>query len=116
MIRIQAVLSKGCVELEKFVRNEISKVQDLDDRRLLKDIVQGVFTDIVQYDKERYQQLEAGVFQEISVDRTKYAIYTNVCSKNDYDYNNGFLYPMAPLDINKFRDGVGFYPEKNTSF
>jgi len=77
--------------LEKLIRDKINKIQDHDERRLLRDILLGIFMEGVKYNQERCQQLEEAVFQELSVDQTQYAIYTTVCNSNDYKYKWIFI-------------------------
>lgn len=85
-------------------RNKINKIKNLEERRLLKDR-------LVQHEQDRYQQLEKRVLQEITMDQTKYGIYTAVC-KITY---NGFLFPipMVEDDEKELSTRFGHYSTKN---
>jgi len=85
---------------QELIRDKIRRVNDLEDRRILKAILEDPFMDSVQYQQDRLTQLEEKIMQELPLAHTKCAIYTTVCNKNDYVYGNAFLFPMIPEDNN----------------
>jgi hypothetical protein len=85
---------------QELIRDRISRVKYLEGRRLLKNILESPFMDIVQYQQDRQRKLEEKIMQELPLIHTKCAIYTTVCNKNDYVHGNAFLFPMISGDNN----------------
>jgi len=81
---------------QELIRDRISRVENLEARRILKKILQGPFMDIVQDQQDRQRQLEEKIMRQLPLAHTKCAIYTTVCNKNDYVPDNAFLFPMVP--------------------
>jgi len=85
---------------QELIRDRIISAKDLEGRRLLKNILESPFMDIVECQQDKQRQLEEKIMQELPLIHTKCAIYTTVCNKNDYVHGNAFLFPMISGDIN----------------
>lgn len=79
----------------------LRQIENLEQRQLLKDIVQGVLLNIADYQEKMYQQLEQRVFNEIEDWESKYDIYATVSSIEHIDPIHKYLFPIFPSDLEK---------------
>lgn len=85
--------------MKDLIVEKLSKIQNLEERKLLKDILQGVFVNVVDYNEEMFQSLTKDIFEEIQYDENRYAIYTSLAARDDIDPIHEFLYPMISEDL-----------------
>ena len=85
--------------MKEIMFERLRKIENLEQRQLLKDIVSGVLVNLVDYQDEMNQKLEARVFNEIEEWENKYDIYVTLCLKEDVDPIHDFLFPMIPADL-----------------
>ncbi len=77
----------------------LRKIEDLEQRQLLKDIVSGVFVNLIDYQDEMNRKLEERVFNEIEDVENRFDIYVTLSSKEDVDPIHQCLFPMRPADL-----------------
>lgn len=77
----------------------LRKIENLEQRQLLKDIVQGVLLNVVDYQEKMNEQLEQRVFNEIEDWESKYDIYATVCPLSEVDPIHEYLFPIFPSDL-----------------
>ncbi|BCJ93037.1 hypothetical protein acsn021_06060 [Anaerocolumna cellulosilytica] len=85
--------------MKDMIIEKLSKIQNLEERKLLKDILNGVFVGVVGYNEEMFQKLTKEIFEEIRFDENRYTIYTSLAERNEVDPIHEFLYPMLPEDM-----------------
>ncbi len=86
-------------DMKDLIVERLSKMEDLEQRKLLKDIVSGFFSNLIDYQQTANKNLEARVFNEIKDMEKNYDVYVTVCNKNDIDPVDEFLYPVFPEDV-----------------
>ncbi|MFK4303478.1 hypothetical protein ABH892_003598 [Paenibacillus sp. RC254] len=84
--------------MKELVQDRLSKMDDLEQRRLLKNMMAGVFMNLVEYQEEMTRQLERRVFEEIENTEEKFDVYVSLTSREDYDPIHEFLFPVLPTD------------------
>jgi hypothetical protein len=84
--------------VKELVQDRLSKMDDLEQRRLLKNMMAGVFMNLVEYQEEMTRQLERRVFEEMENTEEKFDVYVSLTSREDYDPIHEFLYPVLPSD------------------
>lgn len=85
--------------MREIITEKLSKMEDLEQRKLLKDIMAGLFINLIDYQETANKNLEDRIFDEIEDIERKYDIYVTVCPKNDVDPVDEFLYPILPMDM-----------------
>ncbi|WP_088825468.1 normocyte-binding protein [Listeria goaensis] len=85
--------------MEKIFQDRLRKLEDLDDRKLLKDILNGVFSNLVTHTKTELNQLEARIFNEMEDMESNFDIYASLVSKEDFDPIHTFYFPMNSADV-----------------
>lgn len=78
---------------------KLSNMSNLEDRRLLKDILNDVFLNLYEHSETMYQQLEDRVFAEKSGVSDAYDVYATVISRQNLDPVHYFLRPMQAGDL-----------------
>ncbi len=91
--------------MDDIIYEKLSEIEDLNDRVLLKQIMNSVFESLEQYSKDRLYELEKRVFDEVSYIKEKYNIYSTMVKRDKLDVTDKFLYPMLHEDVEeKFYD------------
>lgn len=84
----------------------LDRVSDLEDRRLLKNILLNVFDSIIDHNMEMYKTLEHNIYNEIPDSFEKFYIYTTVDSIQNIDPISQFYHPIYEED--KFGNEIDF--------
>ncbi|WP_333474114.1 normocyte-binding protein [Lysinibacillus sp. JK80] len=85
--------------IKELMYERLRKIEDLEQRQLLKDIVSGVFVNLIDYQDEMNRKLEERVFNEIEDVENRFDIYVTLSSKEDVDPIHQCLFPMRPADL-----------------
>ncbi|MEG0552155.1 MAG: hypothetical protein RR533_01310, partial [Carnobacterium sp.] len=85
--------------MKEVMLERLRKIENLEQRQLLKDIVSGVLVNLVDYQDEMNKKLEHRVFNEIENWENKYDIYSTLCAKEDVDPIHDCLFPIIPTDM-----------------
>ncbi|MHC1748116.1 MAG: hypothetical protein AB9856_06985 [Cellulosilyticaceae bacterium] len=85
--------------MKELIYEKIAAVENLKERALLKELMNGVFMALYEHNETMYNQLERRVFDEIPYEQQSYSLYTSLVSKEDYDPLHAFLHPMLPQDV-----------------
>lgn len=78
---------------------KLDRISDLEDRRLLKNILLNVFDKIIEHNMDMYETLEKNIYNEIEDTFEKYYVYTTVDRKNNIDPISDFYHPMCKDDL-----------------
>ncbi len=78
---------------------KLDRISNLDDRRLLKNILINVFDPIVEHNMSMYETLRENIYNEIEDSFEKYYIYTTVDSIENIDPISSFYHPMVAEDV-----------------
>lgn len=80
-------------------QERITKIENLDDRRLFKDILETAFSQMEEYTQTQLEAIKQRVFDESKVTGSELDIYTAIVPIGDYDPINDFFYPMDEADL-----------------
>lgn len=85
--------------MKELMIERLRKIEDLEQRQLLKDIVSGVFVNLIDYQDDMNKKLEDRVFNEIDDAENRFDIYVTLSSREDVDPIHECLFPMRPADL-----------------
>lgn len=85
--------------MDNRIYEKINDIKDLDDRVVLKKIMNSVFAALEQYTEDKYNELEKRVFNEMEYVKEKYNIYSTISKRNNVDLIDEFLHPILPEDM-----------------
>ncbi len=81
------------------IYEKLNEIEDLNDRVLLKQIMNSVFESLEQYSKDRFSELEKRVFNEVPYIKEKYNIYSTIVKRDKLDITDKFLHPILQEDV-----------------
>ncbi|OAB45493.1 normocyte-binding protein [Paenibacillus glacialis] len=84
--------------MKEIVQDRINKMEDLQQRRMLKNMMTSVFLNLVEYQDDLNRKLERRVFDEIEGNEGNHDVFTALCPREELDPIHEFLYPMIPQD------------------
>ena len=87
--------------MDEEIYEKLNKIEALEDKVLLKNILNGVFSEIKNYTDEKVQKLEDRVFEEVKYSKEKYNIYSCLRKRESIDITNSFFFPMIKADLNE---------------
>ncbi|GEB35765.1 hypothetical protein BPA01_53450 [Brevibacillus parabrevis] len=87
--------------MKEIVLDRLNKMEDLEQRRMLKQMMNSVFLHLVEYQEDMQKKLEQRVFSEFEDKEEKHDIYVTLCQRDDFDPIHDYLYPMIPGDEQK---------------
>ncbi|GMA99911.1 hypothetical protein [Pelosinus sp. IPA-1] len=85
--------------MKEQIAAKLNQMSNLEDRLLLKDVLNDVFLNLYEHSETMYQQLEDRVFSEMSGVSDSYDVYTTVVSRQNLDPVHYFLRPMQVGDL-----------------
>ncbi|MEK4063884.1 MULTISPECIES: normocyte-binding protein [unclassified Paenibacillus] len=84
--------------MKDIIRDRLNKMEDLEQRRMLKDVMTGLFLNLVEYQETLNRQIEERVFNELEPEEVRHDVYASLCPREELDPLHEFLYPMVPGD------------------
>ncbi|MGE7948288.1 normocyte-binding protein [Lysinibacillus sp. NPDC093688] len=85
--------------MKELMIERLRKIEDLEQRQLLKDIVSGVFVNLIDYQDDMNKRLEERIFNEIDDAENRFDIYVTLSPREDVDPIHECLFPMRPADL-----------------
>ncbi|OXM85384.1 normocyte-binding protein [Paenibacillus rigui] len=87
--------------MKDIVQDRLARIEDLEQRKLLKSILTGVFLNLVEYQEDLNRKLEERVFMEMEAREDHHDIYVTVCPKEEMDPIHEYLFPVIPEDAER---------------
>ncbi|WP_028558694.1 hypothetical protein [Paenibacillus pinihumi] len=85
--------------MKELVMDRLNRMEDLEQRKLLKNMMTGLFLNLVEYQEEMSRELQDRVFSEVEDHEERHDIYASLCSREGVDPIHEFLFPMLPEDM-----------------
>ncbi len=102
-------------DIEKYVRDKIPELDNLENRELFKAIFSTSTLALYNHIKEEYDALEKRVFDEAPRAEKLPNLITCVASKDKYDVTDKFMFPMFAEDLEEVKvDGQEMIRAVNT--
>ena len=80
--------------MKEIVAERLQKMEDLEQRKVLKEILGGLLFNLIDHQEQVNLDLENRVFSEIENEEAKYDVYLTVCHKKELDPFESFFYPV----------------------
>ncbi|HYH02614.1 MAG TPA: normocyte-binding protein, partial [Bacillota bacterium] len=85
--------------MKELILDKLKKMEELDQRKLLKDIMAGFFVNLIDYQNQANQNLENRVFSEVNDEAAQYDLFVTICPRPVYDPLDNFLHPVFSEDM-----------------
>lgn len=79
------------------IEKKIDKMQSLEERQILKELLQQVLDGVIQYQEKEYAKIKQSLCEEIPIQRNRYYIASAIIDKSQY-YGGEWLYPVLEQD------------------
>jgi hypothetical protein len=84
--------------MKELIIDRLSRMENLEERKLLKDILNSVFVNVVDYNEQMFEKLSKDILQELEYQEDQFTIFSSLVSRENYDPVDEFLYPMNSTD------------------
>ncbi|AWB43677.1 normocyte-binding protein [Paenibacillus sp. CAA11] len=84
--------------MKDIVLDRLNKMEDLQQRRILRSLMTSVFLNLTEYQEELNRKVEERVFGEVVEQDGQYDIYGTICHRDERDPLHEYLFPMLPED------------------
>ncbi len=85
-------------QMEQMIRNEIQSISNLDERIILKELMENVFLSLLETNEQMYQKLEDRVMNDLSYEVNQYLIKTGLVEREFFDPTHHFMTVMQESD------------------
>lgn len=79
---------------KELIKTRIDQIKDPVQKVMLRNVLQDIFTIIMDYSEDCFGQLECKIDAELVDTEDRYFIYTGVCKKADLDESGSFLFEV----------------------
>lgn len=84
--------------MKDMILDRLNKMEDLEQRKLLKQIMTGLFMSLTEHQDAVNRQLEERVFREVAHTEEQFNVFVSLCHRDELDPIDEFLHPMLPED------------------
>lgn len=85
-------------DMESFIEKRLLEIDNLDDRKFARLLMEDVFRQIYRYTQEEYNGLQSRIEHQMQT-KNEYTIVTGMIGREQYDATNDELFPMIPDDL-----------------
>lgn len=90
--------------MKELIKSRLNRIENLTDRALLKQIVNGVFIGLADYTEEQLQEIRDQVFYEIEDQEDQFDIYYQLLPKDEVDPISEFFFPLNEADLQELEE------------
>ncbi|TYQ16930.1 UNVERIFIED_CONTAM: hypothetical protein Cloal_3511 [Acetivibrio alkalicellulosi] len=98
--------------MKDIILDRLGKMEDLEQRKMLKNVLYGVFSNLIDYQEVANRSLEERVFNEIEDRERRYDIFVTVNNIENVDPVDEFLFPIIPEDLEEKEYNMGEVSQK----
>lgn len=84
--------------MSELIESRLNKIKNLENRKLLKDVLYDVFDSVQKYNLQMYDTLEQRIYNEIDDPLGKFYIYTSIMPRDEIDPISDFMHPIVAAD------------------
>lgn len=88
-------------DMKEHFLEELNAIEDLEQRKLLKNIVVGCFSGLIDYQETANRELMERIFNEVEDRESSYEIYMTVCPKQEVDPIDENFFPVFAEDLDE---------------
>lgn len=86
-------------KMKELIQQRLKHITNLKDRKMLRDVLEDVYTHIVDYNMDMYNKLEQRIYNEIDDPLEKFYIYSTILDRKEIDPISAFFHPMIPQEV-----------------
>lgn len=86
-------------DMEEMIKEEISRIGNLKERVVFKDIIERLFLSLYETNREMYRELESRIMDDLAFDLNRYRITVGIVEKEYLDPSHHVLAPIREEDM-----------------
>lgn len=86
-------------DMEEMIKEEISRIGNLKERVVFKDIIERLFLSLYETNREMYRELESRIMDDLAFDLNRYRITVGLVEKEYLDPSHHLLLPIREEDM-----------------
>lgn len=86
-------------DMEEMIKEEISRIGNLKERVVFKDIIERLFLSLYETNREMYRELESRIMDDLAFDLNRYRITVGIVEKEYLDPSHHLLSPIRDEDM-----------------
>ena len=86
-------------DMEEMIKEEISRINGLQERVVFKDIIERLFLSLYETNQEMYRELESRIMDDLVFDLNRYRITVGIVEKEYLDPSHHLLSPIRDEDM-----------------
>lgn len=86
-------------DMEEMIKQEISRIGNLKERVVFKDIIERLFLSLYETNREMYRELESRIMDDLAFDLNRYRITVGIVEKAYLDPSHHLLSPIREEDM-----------------
>lgn len=98
--------------MKELVQERLNRMEDLEQRSLLKQIMSGLFLNLAEHQQQLHDQLEERIGAELALEADRYHIFTTVCARDEIDPLHDYLFPIRMEDMKADRLNMKLISER----
>ena len=99
--------------MKDIISDRLRNLSNLNDRKLLRDVLLDVYDNLIQYNLDMYAQLESRIYRELENYGENLTVYSSISYLENVDPISDFLHPMVPDDVDIMLDMASLGNELN---
>lgn len=76
------------------IERKIDEMSSLEDKAILKELLQQVLGDMLQYQEEQYSNIRKSLLDELTIKENEYALHVGIIDKSNYQDGVSWMYPV----------------------
>jgi hypothetical protein len=92
-------ITSGEFDIQEYIKKTLLNTDNVEDRRILRDMMNGVFLPLFEYVDSKYDNLEKRVEQDFTGINNRLDIFTGIIEKSRYEMDAHHMYPMSEEDL-----------------
>jgi len=93
-------------DFERYLEEQIRKIDDLDERRYAKTVLLEGLGNTIRHMESKYKDLERRVYEEIEIPGNRYEICSTIIKREHFDPTNETLFPVCMEDLEESLEGI----------
>lgn len=82
----------------QFIEEKIEQMTSLEDKHILKELLQQVLGEIVEYQKKEYEKIRNSLEEELLIEENEYSLLSAIVSREKYSTVDSWLHPVIEGD------------------
>lgn len=86
-------------EMKQMIQEEVQSIDNLKERVVFKELMEGVFLSLYETNLQMYEQLEHRIMDDLAYDMNRYLIQTGLVEREYFDPSHHFMGAMSEKDL-----------------